>query len=186
MSIYAEGFKTCFKIGLFTLGGGYAMIPIMQHEIVEKHKWLSEEDFIDIISLSQALPGIFAVNMSIYVGHKLKGLLGAILFALGMILPSFTIILLIARCFHNYSQWHWLEAIFKGIRPAVVALIAVPCVKMWKTANIKLTTIWVPVLTAVLIWLVGISPVWIIVAVVAGTFLYGFVSKLDDEKEDKL
>ena len=95
MSIYAEGFKTCFKIGLFTLGGGYAMIPIMQHEIVEKHKWLSEEDFMDIISLSQALPGIFAVNMSIYVGHKLKGLLGAILFALGMILPSFTIILLI-------------------------------------------------------------------------------------------
>ena len=185
MGIYIEGFRTCFKIGLFTLGGGYAMIPIMQREVVDRHKWLSEEDFLDIISLSQALPGVFAVNMSAYIGHRLKGVLGAILFALGTVLPSFIIILLIALCFHNYSQWHWLEAIFKGVRPAVVALIAVPCVRMWKTAGIKLTTVWVPVLTALLIWLVGISPVWIIVAVVVGAYLYGRVLKMED-KEDGL
>lgn len=185
MGICIEGLRTCFKIGLFTLGGGYAMIPIMQREVVDRHKWLSEEDFLDIISLSQALPGVFAVNMSAYIGHRLKGVLGAILFALGTVLPSFIIILLIALCFHNYSQWHWLEAIFKGVRPAVVALIAVPCVRMWKTAGIKLTTVWVPVLTALLIWLVGISPVWIIVAVVVGAYLYGRVLKMED-KEDGL
>ncbi len=186
MGICIEGFKTCFKIGLFTLGGGYAMIPIMQNEVVDKHKWLSEEEFMDIISLSQALPGIFAVNMAIYIGQKLKGMLGATLFSLGMVLPSFMIILLIALCFHNYNQWHWLEAIFKGIRPAVVALIAAPCVRMWKTANIKLTTLWVPVVTAIMIWLVGISPVFIIMAVVVGAYLYGCVVKMDDEKEDRI
>lgn len=184
MGICWTGFKTCFKIGMFTLGGGYAMIPIMQHEVVDKKKWLSEEDFMDIISMSQALPGIFAVNMSAYIGHKLRGIPGCIVFSAGTVLPSFLIILLLALCFHNYSEWHWLDAIFKGIRPAVVALIAAPCVKMWKTAGIKLNTVWIPIITAVLIWLVGISPVWIIVAVVFGAFLYGRISLTDEEGKE--
>lgn len=186
MGICLEGFRTCFKMGLFTLGGGYAMIPIMQREVVDKHKWLSDEDFMDIISLSQVLPGVFAVNMSAYIGYRLKGVWGALCFTLGTILPSFVIILLLALCFYNYNQWHWLEAIFKGIRPAVVALIAAPCVRMWKTANIKLNTVWVPVLIATLIWLVGVSPVWVIVAVVVGAYLYGRVLKMDEEKEERL
>ncbi len=184
MGVCWEGFRTCFKIGLFTLGGGYAMIPIMQNEVVERRKWLSEEDFMDIISMSQALPGIFAVNMSAYIGHKLKGFWGCVVFSAGTVLPSFLIILLIALCFYNYSEWHWLEAAFKGIRPAVVALIAAPCFRMWKTAGITLKTVWIPIVTAGLIWLVGVSPVWIIVAVVLGAFIYGRTSMTDEEGKE--
>ena len=184
MGICLEGFRTCFKIGLFTLGGGYAMIPVMQHEIVDRRHWLTEQDFLDIISMAQALPGIFAVNMSAYVGHRLKGWKGSLIFASGTVLPSIIIILLIALCFHNYSQWHWLEAMFKGIRPAVVALIAAPCVRMWKSVGISMSTVWVPVTTALLIWMVGVSPVWIIVAVVGGAFLYGKVSQMEDDGKE--
>lgn len=186
MNICWLGFKTFFKIGLFTFGGGYAMISMIQHEIVDKQKWLTEEEFMDFQALSQALPGIFAVNMSAYIGHKLKGWLGALMFSLGVVLPSFLIILLVALCFQNYSQWHWLESIMKGIRPAVVALIAVPCVKLCKSAGVTMKTVWIPISVAALICLAGISPVWIIVVVVCGTYAFGVLSgMMDNEKEGK-
>jgi chromate transporter len=182
MNAYWIGFKTFFKIGCFTIGGGYAMIPLIEEEVVNRRKWLSKEDFLDLMALSQALPGVFAVNFSIYIGYKLKGLPGSICLALGTILPSFLIILAIALCFRNYSQWPAVEAIFKGIRPAVVALIAQPCFHLARAAHIKLTNVWLPVFAALLIWLGGVSPVYIILAVAIGAFLYGqFVKPGDDD-----
>jgi len=172
MNFYIEGFKTFFKIGLFTLGGGYAMIPLMESEIVERRKWITKEEFLDILAVAQSLPGVFAVNFSIYVGHKTKGFKGSVALAAGTVLPSFLIILLIALFFSNFSENRVVEAIFKGIRPAVVALIALPCIKLARTAHITWSNSCFPILTAMLICLYGFSPVYIILAVIVCGYLY--------------
>lgn len=173
MSFYWDGFKTFFKIGCFTLGGGYAMIPLIEEEVVNRKKWLSKEDFLDLMAISQTLPGVFAVNFSIYIGHKLRGLRGSLVLSAGTILPSFIIILCIAAFFATFSENRVIEAMFKGIRPAVVALIAAPCIHLARAAHITLTNVWLPVFTALLIWLLGFSPVYIILLVAVGSFLYG-------------
>lgn len=173
MNIYLDGFRTFFKIGLFTLGGGYAMIPLIQEEVVNRHHWLDEKEFIDLLAISQTIPGVFAVNMSINIGYRLRKLPGSIIMALGTILPSFLIILAIALFFHSFRDNPNVEAIFKGIRPAVVALIALPVFRLAKSARITLTNIWIPVFAALAIWLLGVSPVYIILAVGVGGYLYG-------------
>lgn len=181
MNIYWEGFRTFFKIGCFTLGGGYAMIPLIEEEVVNRKKWLTKEDFLDLMAISQTLPGVFAVNFSIYIGHKLRGLRGSLTLALGTILPSFLIILLIAMFFTTFAENQVVAAIFKGIRPAVVALIAAPCIRLARAAHVKLTNIWLPVFTALAIWLFGVSPIYIIILVAVGGFLYGKLVQPDNK-----
>ena len=181
MNIYWEGFRTFFKIGCFTLGGGYAMIPLIEEEVVNRKKWLTKEDFLDLMAISQTLPGVFAVNFSIYIGHKLRGLRGSLTLALGTILPSFLIILLIAMFFTTFAENQVVAAIFKGIRPAVVALIAAPCIRLARAAHVKLTNVWLPVFTALAIWLFGVSPIYIIILVAVGGFLYGKLVQPDNK-----
>ena len=130
MNIYLEAFSIFFKIGAFTIGGGYAMVPLIENEIVTKRNWIAKEDFIDLLAISQSAPGILAVNISIFIGYRLRGIRGSIITALGTILPSFLIILAIALFFHNFKDNTIVERIFKGIRPAVVALIAAPTFSM--------------------------------------------------------
>ena len=173
MNFYLTAFCTFFKIGLFTIGGGYAMVPLIEEEIVKKKKWLNQEDFIDLLAISQSVPGVFAVNFSIFIGYKLKRFPGALALALGAILPSFLIILAIALFFHQFKEYEAVENIFKGIRPAVVALIAAPTFSMAKSAKINRYNVWIPVVSALLIWLVGVSPVYIIVLAGLGGFIYG-------------
>lgn len=147
-------FITFFKIGAFTFGGGWAMISIIQREIVEKHNWIEKSEFLDLLALAQSMPGILAVNISVAVGDRLRGLRGSITAALGTIMPSFLIILLIAIFLtpdlitHNPT----LSAIFKGIRPAVVALIVAPVITSAKAAGINRRTLWIPLVVALLIW----------------------------------
>jgi chromate transporter len=172
MNIYWESFKTFFRIGLFTIGGGYAMIPIIEADVVEKFKWVNREEFLDLMAIAQSCPGIFAVNMSIFIGYKLKGVKGSVTCALGTILPSFLIILAVALFFQQFRENETVQSIFKGIRPAVVALIAAPTFKMGKSAKISLTNIWIPVVSAFLIWMLGVSPIYIIIMAGVG-FLYG-------------
>ncbi len=178
-STLLQGFLTFLKIGLFTIGGGYAMIPLIEKEVVDNHRWIEREEFLDLMALSQAMPGVFAVNISICIGKRLKGLRGSMAFAAGVILPSLVIILLIAMFFRAFAGNHIVEAIFKGIRPAVVALIAVPCIKLGRTANVTLSNLWIPVMVALLIVLLGISPVYIIIIVALGAYLYGRFSRED-------
>ena len=173
MNFYLQGFLTFLKIGLFTIGGGYAMIPLIEREVVERRQWLKREEFLDLMSLSQALPGVFAVNFSIYIGHRLRGLRGSLALAAGVVLPSFVIILLVAMFFSAFADNRVVEAIFRGVRPAVVALIAVPCIKLGKSAHITWANAWFPIALALLIALLGISPVYIIIAVALGAFVYG-------------
>ena len=132
MNFYLKSFCIFSRIGLFTIGGGYAMIPLIEAEIIDKQKWVSREDFIDLMALAQTVPGIFAVNIAIFIGYKLRKFWGAFFMALGTILPSFIIILAIALFFQQFKDYPAVENIFKGIRPAVVALIAAPTFKMAK------------------------------------------------------
>ena len=157
-------FKTFFKIGLFTLGGGYAMIPLIEAEVVDKHRWIGKSDFLDLIAIAQSCPGVFAINISIFIGYKLRRTLGAIVSALGTALPSFLIILAIALFFHQFQDNPVVSAIFRGIRPAVVALIAVPTFNLARSAKLTWATCWIPLAGALLIWLLGVSPIYVILA----------------------
>jgi len=147
-------FATFFKIGAFTFGGGWAMISIIKREIVERHRWIAEDEFLDLLALAQSMPGILAVNISVAVGDKLRGMRGSVTAAAGTILPSFLIILTIAIFLtpdlitHNPT----VAAIFKGIRPAVVALIVAPVITSAKAAKIGWSTAWIPAVVALLIW----------------------------------
>lgn len=172
MSIYLESFLTFFKIGLFTIGGGYAMIPLIEAEIIEKKKWIGKDEFTDLLAIAQSCPGIFAVNISIFIGYRLRKVKGALVTCLGTTLPSFIIILLIALFFHQFKDNEIVAAIFRGIRPAVVALIAVPTFNLAKKAKLNRYTFWIPIASALLIWLLGVSPIFIIIAAgVAGFFV---------------
>ncbi|MBQ2210345.1 MAG: chromate transporter [Prevotella sp.] len=173
MNIYWDSFKTFFKIGMFTLGGGYAMIPIIEEEVVNRHRWVEKEEMLDQIAIAQSCPGVFAINISIFIGYKLNKVRGAIATALGTALPSFLIILAIAMFFHQFEDNRIIAAMFRGIRPAVVALIAVPTFNLGKSAQLNRFTIWIPIVSALLIWLMGVSPIWIIIVAGIGGFLYG-------------
>ena len=177
MSIYWQSFITFFKIGMFTLGGGYAMIPIIEAEVVDKYKWVSKEEFLDLIAIAQSCPGVFAINISIFIGYKLRRVKGAVVTALGTALPSFLIILLIAMFFHRFQDNPVVASIFKGIRPAVVALIAVPTFNLAKSANISWATCWIPITSALAIWLMGVSPIYIILLAGIGGYVYGMLIK---------
>lgn len=174
--MYWTLFLTFVKIGTFTIGGGYAMLPLIQREVVDKG-WLSKEDFIDLFSVAQSLPGIFAVNISIFVGYKLKKTLGSIVCALGTILPSFFIILAIALFFTGVKDNVWIEKAFKGLRPAVVALIAVPCLTTARSIKLSYAQMVIPIGAALLIWLGNMSPVWVILAAIIGGLYYGLKIK---------
>lgn len=166
-------FKTFFHIGLFTIGGGYAMIPLIEAEVVNRNHWIEREELLDLIAVAQSCPGIFAVNISIFIGNKMRGTWGAFMSALGCILPSFLIILAIALFFYQFRDNEWVARAFRGIRPCVVALIAAPTFKMAQSAHITWTNLWIPVLGAFLIWMFGVNPVFIIFAAGFGGFLYG-------------
>ena len=170
--MYWTLFLAFMKIGMFTIGGGYAMLPLIQREVVDRG-WMSKEEFIDIFSVAQSLPGIFAVNISIFVGYRLKKKLGGLVCALGTIMPSFVIILLIALCFTQVKDNVWVEKAFKGLRPAVVALIAVPCLTTARSFKLSYKQLVIPVGASLLIWLVGVSPAWIILAAIVGGLVYG-------------
>ena len=174
--MYWTLFLTFVKIGTFTIGGGYAMLPLIQRQVVDRG-WLSKEDFIDLFSVAQSLPGIFAVNISIFVGYKLKKVWGGVVCALGSVLPSFLIILVIALFFTHVQDNVWVEKAFKGLRPAVVALIAVPCLTTARSIRMSHKALIIPMAAALLIWLGGVSPVWVILAAIAGGLFYGLKIK---------
>ena len=187
-NLYLESFRTFFKIGLFTFGGGYAMIPMIETEIVDKKHWISKDELMDLLAIAQSCPGVFAINISIFIGYRLRGVKGGISCAVGTALPSFLIILLIALFFHQFKENPYVAALFRGVRPAVVALIAVPTFNMAKKAKLNKFTIWIPVVSALLIWLCGVSPILIILAAGFAGFFVGKAKRkkaVREEEEDE-
>lgn len=168
-SIYIKLFFTFLKIGAFTFGGGWAMISIMEREIVYKRKWISNADFVDLLAIAQSLPGILAVNIAASLGDRMRGLKGSMVAALGTILPSFIIILVIAIFLtpDMIKENEAVNSIFKGIRPCVVALIIAPVVTTARSAKIGWPTIWIPIVVALAIYS-GVNPIVFILAGVLG------------------
>ncbi|MBQ6437338.1 MAG: chromate transporter [Bacteroidales bacterium] len=160
-------FWSFFKIGAFTFGSGYAMLPMIEREVVERKRWFEREDFYNQLSLAQSAPGPVALNTAVFVGYKMRGWIGALVSVLGTVIPCFTIILLIAVFLGGFRDNSYVEAAFKGLRPAVVALIAVPFIRMLKP--LRWPMVFLALAVALLIWQTGFSPVWLILAgIVAG------------------
>ena len=160
-----EIFAVFAKIGAFTIGGGYAMIPIIRDEM-SRRGWIPEEDLPDIVALSQSAPGVLAVNISIFAGHRLRGFKGSLAATLGSVLPSFLIILAIAMFFSAFRDNPWVVRAFQGIRPVVIALILVPMISMARKSN-KPWWAWVISAAAlVLVAFLNVSPVYIILCMI--------------------
>ena len=163
-------FWSFLKIGAFTFGGGYAMIPLIQHEVINSRGWLTKEEFVELLTLAQAAPGPIALNTAVFVGYKQRGYLGSLASVLGVVIPSFVIILVVAIFFANMRQNQWVDAAFKGMRPAVVALIVAPIVGLTRGMHSWLLAI--STATALVIWHFGLSPVWFLLAGAVGGILW--------------
>ena len=150
---YCDLFVSFFKIGTFTIGGGYAMIPLMEQELVDRRQWMSRDEFLDQLALSQSMPGVLAVNMATGLGYML------------------------AILFRQFRSVPVVEHFFLGVRPAVVALIAAPVFRLAQSAKVGWTTCWIPILSALLIWLFDVSPILIILAAIVLGFIYGRIKK---------
>ncbi len=157
-----EIFWSFLKIGAFTFGGGYAMIPLIQHEVIHKRRWIEERDFLDLLTLAQTAPGPIALNTAVFVGYKRRGYLGALSAIMGVIVPSFLVILVVAIFFASIRDNAYVDAAFKGMRPAVVALIVAPIVGL--TNGMRWWLIAVALAVALVVWHFGISPVWFLIA----------------------
>lgn len=164
---------TCFaKIGAFTIGGGYAMIPIIEREVVEKRGWVTREEFPDIIAIAQSAPGLLAVNVSIFVGHRVRGVAGSLIATLGCILPPFLMILLIAAVFTDFKDNAIVERIFRGVRPVVVAVILVPMINLAKRNRLTPGTAAAAASTLLAVSFLHISPVWILGGTILAAIAY--------------
>ena len=162
------------KIGAFTFGGGYAMIPLIQHEVINTRKWLTEKEFVELLTIAQAAPGPIALNTAVFVGYKRCRYSGALAATLGVVIPSFLIILVVAMFFADIRHNMWIDAAFKGMRPAVVALIVAPIVGLAK--GLRWYLIAIAAATALAIWYFGISPVWFLIAGAAGGVLWATIN----------
>lgn len=174
-------FITFFKIGAFTFGGGYAMIPLIEREVVDKNNWLSKEEFIDVIAISQSFPGALAINSCTFIGYKIGGTLGAVLGLLGVALPSFIIILIIAMAFNSFRNLKIVNLIFRGINAAVPVLILVGVNSLARVLDKNITNIIIIIVTIILTVFLDVSPVYIVI----GAALFGIYINRSKNSTDK-
>ena len=167
-------FFSFFKIGAFTFGGGYAMIPLIEKEVVESKKWISKDDFTDILVISQSFPGALPVNSSLFIGYKLGGVLGAIVALLGVIIPSFLIILTIATFFMKFRDNYIVDNVFKGIGGAVPVLVLVAVRSLSKSVKKNTINILITITCVVSITVFNVHPViMIFLAAIYGIIFLG-------------
>lgn len=163
-------FCSFFKIGLFTFGGGYAMIPIIEREVVTRRGWVEERDFFDLLTLAQSAPGPISLNASVFVGYKMYGYWGALAALLGVALPSFTIILIVVMFFSQIRENPIVDAAFKGMRPVVVALMFAPVVGLAK--GMKWWAMAIAAAVALAVWHFGFSPIYLLIAAAVAGLLW--------------
>ena len=174
-------FITFFRIGAFTIGGGYAMLPLIRRDVVEHNCWLSDEEFVDMIAIAQSAPGVLAVNSAIIIGYKIKRVPGALAAALGASLPSFTIILFIASFWVKFNNNPYLEAFMSGARPAVIALLVNAALSMGRTAVKGRRGLILGASGLIAVSFLGLHPIFAIIF--AGIFGYFFL--LPHEKGER-
>ena len=169
MNIFLDMFLTFAKVGVMTFGGGYAMLPILQREVVENKKWAAEEELIDYFAIGQCTPGVIAVNTATFIGQKHKGILGGIVATLGVVFPSLLIISALAGVIEAFSHIGWVQNAFGGIRVCVCVLILNAVVKLFKKAVIDKVTLLIFVLVALGSYFTPLSPVvFVLLAGVSG------------------
>lgn len=160
-------FFSFFKVGIMTFGGGIAMLPVLEREIVEKKDWATREELLDYYAVSQCTPGIIAVNVATFIGHKLRGIWGGIFATIGVVTPSYLIITILAMFLKSFADILWVQSAFKGIRVAVCALVVGTVLKLIKN-NVK--NIWgiiLAVLSFASVFFFSLSPVIIVVVAIA-------------------
>jgi len=166
-------FRAFFTIGALTFGGGYAMLPMLEREIVSRHKWATSEELLNYFAIGQCTPGIIAVNTATFVGYKVKGIIGGIIATLGVVAPSILIITVIALVLQNFMDIVWVQHAFAGIRVAVCALITISVVKLFKSNVKQHWHIALAVIAFVVVALLKLSPVYVVVACAVLSFIFG-------------
>ncbi|CEP77992.1 chromate transporter [Defluviitoga tunisiensis] len=168
-----ELFKVFAQIGVLTFGGGYAMLPMIQEEIVDKRGWATDEEILDYYAIGQSTPGIISVNTATFIGYKRKGILGAIVATLGIVFPSIVIITVIAIFFDQFEHYQIVQHAFAGIRVAVAALILNAIISMWQKAIKDYLGIIIFLLSFSVVAFLDISPIWVVII----SFLVGVIIK---------
>ena len=168
MKIIFEIFLSIFKIGAFTFGGGYAMIPFIEQEVVNNKKWLNKDEFMDVLVVAQSLPGAMAINASIFLGYRIAGILGAISALIAVILPSFIIIILIAAFFMQFRNNYYVNAAFMGITAAVPMLVLVGAISLAKGIPKNLRSLITILISLIALIFFHINPV--VVIIVSGVY----------------
>ena len=186
MRLYFDLLTTFLKIGSFTLGGGYAMLALVEQAVVRQKKWIDEDEFWKMITIVQSLPGVFAVNTALYVGYRIAGKAGAAVSFLGAVLPSLVIIGAISTCFQEFRENETVMKIFAGIRPCVVALILAPSVKMFIKSKLSWKFLPIPILVAAAVVFLKMSPVYIIMAAIICTIGWEYlkIKEIDKKSAD--
>ncbi len=172
MPSYLEIFGIFLRGGALTVGNSYAAVTPIRRRVVTERQLLTPEAFEEALTLAQAMPGVFSVNLSAYLGFRIKGWGGSAAAVAGILLPPLAIMMLLIGTFGNLRENTSFAAFLKGVRPAIVALIVLPCVQLLRSGNYSLSTIWLPVCAAAGIWLLGVSPVYIVVATAIVGVLY--------------
>jgi len=157
-------FKTFFRIGGLTFGGGYAMLPMLEKEVVENRKWTTSEELLDYYAVGQTTPGVIAVNTATFIGYKVKGVIGAAFATAGVVFPSLVIIMIIATCLQNFAQYEVVQNAFSGIRVVVAVLILNAIIKLWKNSVIDKIGIVVFILTFICGAVLNISSIYIVIS----------------------
>ena len=174
-------FLTFFKIGAFTFGGGYAMIPLIQREAAEKHGWVTEEDILEIVAIAESTPGPIAINAATFVGYRARGILGSAVATLGVVMPSFIIILTISGILRQFQENVYVQYAFRGIRCGVLALILKAMWGMYKKCKKTVPAYMVMAAAFVLVAFVKVP----VIAVIIGCAAFGIATYLAMEKEGK-
>ncbi len=157
-------FMVFFKIGSITIGGGFAMIPVIRHELVEKQKWVDEKEIVDLLAIAQSLPGVIAVNSSIYVGYKCAGIIGAVVATVGVVLPSFVIVLVIAFTLSNFAHIWYVQKMFAGVRAGVTALIAIATYTLMKSAIVDVAGVVIAISAFILLQFLKVDIAYIVIS----------------------
>lgn len=173
MNVLIQLFISFFKIGAFSFGGGYAMLPLLEQELVEKHQWISTTDFIDILAVSEMTPGPIAINSATFLGYNISGTLGAVVATFAVVLPSFIIITLIYIFMNSFKNSKYVNWTFRGIRPVVLGLIGAAAITVGKTSFVDIKAVFIATLLFYLVSFRKINPILgIILAGFLGVILY--------------
>lgn len=174
-------FNTFLQAGGLTIGDGYACVAPLKKAIVNKNGWMTEEEFAHHLAVVQAMPGIFNVNFATYMGRQINGWKGSAVCLLGMLLPPLVIFSIFATFYNDFCEMPAIRAFLRGARPAIIALVALPCIQLWRSSNVSLSTVWIPIGAAIAIGLLGISPSYIILGLTVLAAIYAILVYSNNE-----